>query len=85
MRQNRFGLTMVAALEYVKVGIRVKAICPGAIDTAMVGRITSHRPQRAEQMAAEPVGRMGQPEEIAKAVAWLCSEAASFATGHAVA
>ena len=80
------GLTKTAALEYAKSGVRVNAICPGAIDTPMMGRITGHRPQRAERMAAgEPVGRMGMPEEIAEAVVWLCSDAASFVTGHAMA
>ncbi len=80
------GLTKTAALEYAKPGVRVNAVCPGAIDTPMMGRLTGHRPQQAERMAAaEPVGRMGQPEEIAEAVVWLCSEAASFVTGHAMA
>ena len=80
------GLTKTAALEYAKSGVRVNAICPGAIDTPMMARITDHRPQRAERMAAgEPVGRMGRPEEIAEAVVWLCSDAASFVTGHAMA
>ncbi len=80
------GLTKTAALEYAKSGVRVNAICPGAIDTPMMGRITGHRPQRAEKMAAgEPVGRMGRPEEFAEAVVWLCSDAASFVTGHAMA
>jgi NAD(P)-dependent dehydrogenase (short-subunit alcohol dehydrogenase family) len=80
------GLTKTAALEYAKAGVRVNAVCPGAIDTPMMGRITGHRPQRAARMAAaEPVGRMGRPEEIAEAVVWLCSEAASFVTGQAMA
>jgi NAD(P)-dependent dehydrogenase (short-subunit alcohol dehydrogenase family) len=80
------GLTKTAALEYAKAGVRVNAVCPGAIDTPMMGRITGHRPQRAERMAAsEPVGRMGRPEEIAEAVVWLCSDAASFVTGQAMA
>ena len=79
------GLTKTAALEYAKAGLRVNAVCPGAIDTPMMGRITGHRPQRAERMAAsEPVGRMGSPQEIAEAVVWLCSDAASFVTGHAM-
>ena len=79
------GLTKTAALEYAKSGVRVNAVCPGAIDTPMMGRITGHKPQRAERMAAsEPVGRMGSPEEIAEAVVWLCSDAASFVTGHAM-
>lgn len=80
------GLTKTAALEYAKSGVRVNAVCPGAIDTPMMGRITGHRPQRAARMAAaEPVGRMGQPGEIAEAVVWLCSDSASFVTGHAMA
>ena len=58
---------------------------PGAIDTPMMGRLTDHRPHRAEKMASfEPVGRMGSPQEIAEAVVWLCSDAASFVTGHAM-
>lgn len=76
------GLTKTAALEYAKSGIRVNAVCPGVIKTPMVDRITGQRPGRAERMtAAEPVGRMGKPEEIGEAVVWLCSEAASFVTG----
>jgi len=76
------GLTKTAALEYAKSGIRVNAVCPGVIKTPMVDRITSQRPGRIERMAAaEPVGRMGKPEEIAAAVVWLCSDAASFVTG----
>ena len=80
------GLTKTAALEYAKAGIRVNAVCPGVIDTPMVQRIASRRPHSVEKMAAgEPVGRLGKPEEIAEAVVWLCSEAASFVTGHAMA
>jgi NAD(P)-dependent dehydrogenase (short-subunit alcohol dehydrogenase family) len=80
------GLTRTAALEYAKSNIRVNAVCPGAIDTPMMGRITDHRPTRAARMAAaEPVGRMGVPGEIAEAVVWLCSDSASFVTGHAMA
>jgi len=76
------GLTKTAALEYAKSGIRVNAVCPGVINTPMVERITSQRPGRADRMAAaEPVGRMGRPEEIGEAVVWLCSDAASFVTG----
>ena len=80
------GLTKTAALEYAKSGIRVNAVCPGVIQTAMVERVTGSRPDVLDKMiAAEPIGRSGQPEEIAQAVVWLCSDAASFVTGHAMA
>jgi NAD(P)-dependent dehydrogenase (short-subunit alcohol dehydrogenase family) len=80
------GLSKTAALEYAKAGIRVNAVCPGAIDTPMMGRITNHRADWAAKMASsEPVGRMAQPSEIAEVVVWLCSDAASFVTGHALA
>ena len=80
------GLTKTAALEYAKSGVRVNAVCPGVIQTAMVGRVSGRRPDVLEKMiAAEPIGRSGQPEEIAESVVWLCSDAASFVTGHAMA
>src|SRR5215510_2016450 len=76
------GLTKTAALEYAKSGIRVNSVCPGVIRTPMVERFFSANPQASESMAAlEPVGRLGKPEEIAEAVVWLCSDAASFVTG----
>jgi len=83
-------LTKTAALEYAKSGIRVNAVCPGPTQTPLVDRILSQQPQIANQIveaikAREPMGRMGQPEEIAEAVVWLCSEAASFVTGIALA
>lgn len=80
------GLTKTAALEYAQAGIRVNGICPGVIRTAMVDRITGRDPEVEAQFAAlEPVGRMGTPEEVAEAVVWLCSDAASFVTGHLLA
>ena len=79
------GLTKTAALEYAKSGIRVNAVCPGLIQTPMVERITNGHPQLGEALvAAEPIGRTGRPEEIAESVVWLCSDAASFVTGHAM-
>jgi NAD(P)-dependent dehydrogenase (short-subunit alcohol dehydrogenase family) len=79
------GLTKTAALEYAKTGIRVNAVCPGVIQTPMVERITQAAPRVAEALTAlHPMGRTGKPEEIAEAVVWLCSEAASFVTGHAL-
>ena len=79
------GLTRTAALEYAKSGIRVNAVCPGLIQTPMVERLTADQPQLGEALVAmEPVGRTGRPEEIAESVVWLCSDAASFVTGHAM-
>ena len=76
------GLTKTAALEYAKAGIRVNSVCPGVIETPMVKRAFEKSPEMAEGAASvEPVGRLGQPEEIAEAVVWLCSDAASFVTG----
>jgi NAD(P)-dependent dehydrogenase (short-subunit alcohol dehydrogenase family) len=80
------GLTKTAALEYAKSGIRVNAVCPGVIHTPMVERLFSNQPHWGEMVQAmEPVARMGKPEEIAEAVVWLCSDAASFVTGLAMA
>jgi len=79
------GLTKTAALEYAKQGIRVNAVCPGVIETPMVQRLTDRHPSAAEAMVAgHPIGRVGKPEEVAEAVIWLCSEAASFVTGLAM-
>lgn len=78
-------LTKTAALEYAKDGIRVNAVCPGVIRTPMIERFFGESPEaEAQFVAMEPVGRMGLPEEIAEAVIWLCSDAASFVTGHAM-
>jgi NAD(P)-dependent dehydrogenase (short-subunit alcohol dehydrogenase family) len=77
------GLTKTAALEYAKSGIRVNAVCPGYIRTPLIEAALTIRPEMEEQIVSRhPVGRMGHPEEIAAAVAWLCSDAASFVTGH---
>lgn len=76
-------LTRTAALEYAKNKVRINAVCPGVIKTAMVERFTGGKPEVEAQFAAgEPIGRLGQPEEIASAVLWLCSDGASFVTGH---
>lgn len=76
------GLTKTAALEYAKANIRVNAVCPGVINTPMFEKGLQIDPRIADTMAArEPIGRLGKPEEIAEAVVWLCSEAASFVTG----
>lgn len=80
------GLTKTAALEYAQLGIRVNAVCPGVIQTPMIDRLTGTNKEAIDQFTKlEPVGRFGQPEEIANAVIWLCSDKASFVTGHAMA
>ena len=77
------GLTKTAALEYAQQGIRVNAVCPGYIRTPLIeSALTSSPELEAQIVARHPVGRMGRPEEIAEAVVWLCSDAASFVTGH---
>jgi NAD(P)-dependent dehydrogenase (short-subunit alcohol dehydrogenase family) len=80
------GLTRVAALDYAQKGIRVNAVCPGAIMTPMLERVMGDGEEsRREIVANEPVGRLGTPEEIAATVLWLCGDGASFITGQAIA
>lgn len=79
------GLTKSAALAYAQAGIRVNAVCPGFVHSPMTERKFSTNPELEERLAAKhPIGRMGTPEEIAAAVVWLCSGAASFVTGHSL-
>ena len=78
------GLTKSAALEYGRKNIRVNAVCPGVIRTAMFDRAVLADPKVGPSVAQlHPIGRIGEPEEVAAVVLWLCSDAASFVTGHA--
>jgi NAD(P)-dependent dehydrogenase (short-subunit alcohol dehydrogenase family) len=79
------GLTRTAALEYAQQGIRINAVCPGAIDTPMMDATFKRFPGFRETLTAYvPIGRMGSPEEVAGAIAWLSCDAASFVTGEAL-
>lgn len=79
------GMTKSAALEYAARGIQINAICPGIIETPMMGRFSGGTPEgRQRVIDQEPIGRMGKPEEIASAVLWLCSDLGAFTIGHAL-
>ena len=79
------GLTKSAALEYAKEGIRVNAVCPGYTRTPLIQGLLDNPEKAAEVESLHPMGRFGLPEEISEVVVWLCSDAASFVTGHAMA
>jgi NAD(P)-dependent dehydrogenase (short-subunit alcohol dehydrogenase family) len=84
-KHGLIGMTKSAALDYAAANIRINAICPGIIDTEMMRRFTGGTDEgRAAVIAQEPLGRMGQPDEIAAAVLWLCSDEAAFTVGHAM-
>lgn len=79
------GLTKAAGTEYAKQGIRTNAVCPGGVETPMFAKLGDDPAIRAAVNGMHPIGRMGQPEEVAELVVWLCSDAASFVTAAAVA
>ena len=77
------GLTKTAAIDYAAKGIRINAVCPGVIQTAIVDELISCNPQLESAFTKEiPNGRFGKPEEIADAVLWLCSPQATYMNGH---
>jgi len=76
------GLVRSVAIDTAKLGIRVNAICPGVIATAMVDRLAKAAPNFEEALLAlKPMARLGQPNEAAEAAMWLASDKASFVTG----
>jgi NAD(P)-dependent dehydrogenase (short-subunit alcohol dehydrogenase family) len=79
------GITRSVAIEYAKRGIRVNAVCPSWIDTALTEPYTRANPRLNEMMAERlPMGRLCTVEDVARAIVWLCSDASSFVTGHAL-
>ena len=84
-KHGTIGLTRSAAIQYSGKNIRVNAVCPGVIRTPMLDEVLRIRPEAEEHYRGlHPVGRLGEPQEVADAVVWLCSEQASFVTGHAL-
>jgi NAD(P)-dependent dehydrogenase (short-subunit alcohol dehydrogenase family) len=77
------GLTKAAAIEYAAQGLRINAVCPAVIKTPMTDPFFDDKDMTATVTAMHPMGRVGRPEEVASTVLWLCSEDASFVTGHA--
>ncbi len=79
------GLTKTAAVEFAKKNIRVNAVCPGGIRTQMLERAIEDKPWVEKQLLRlQPIGRLGEPKEVGRVVVFLCSDEASFVTGHAM-
>ena len=79
------GLTKTAALEYSALGIRINAVNPAAIDTEMIYRLANGINTTKDDLSTlHPIGRLGRGDEVAEAVLWLCSDRASFVTGHSL-
>lgn len=79
------GLTRSAAAEYARMGIRINAVCPGVIRTAMFERVIDQGLADEQSIRRlHPIGRIGEVDEVANAVLWLCSDQSSFVTGHAL-
>ncbi len=77
------GLTKTAAVENARTGVRVNAVCPGSTDTPMLQAAMAVSPMvKKLVMSSVPTGRLGRPEEIAEAIVWLCSDHASYVSGH---
>ncbi|MEP6884472.1 MAG: glucose 1-dehydrogenase [Gammaproteobacteria bacterium] len=76
------GLSKAAALEQARAGIRINVIAPGPVRTGLLTRMVAGKIELDAIADLVPMGRISEPQEIAQAVLWLCSESASFVTGH---
>jgi A-factor type gamma-butyrolactone 1'-reductase (1S-forming) len=77
------GLTRAASLEYPRQGIRVNAVLPGVVDTAMPQEMFAAAPGAIDAIGeTSPMGRLARPDEVAEAAAWLCSDRSSYVNGH---
>jgi len=85
-KHGMIGLTKTAAMEHAQDHIRVNVVCPGLIDTAMADRFTGGPQTDVEQfiMSLKPMRRRGTSAEVAESIVWLCSDAASYVTGHSM-
>lgn len=84
-KSGMLGLTRVAALDYGASGIRVNAICPGAILTPHMREAVERDPRHLDGLVSmTPIGRVAEADEVAEAAVWLCTNAASFVLGHAL-
>ncbi len=79
------GMTKTATLEYAEAGLRINAVCPGPVRTGMAERFISEDPEWEKRVTSKnPIARLADPEEIAAAVLWLCSDESSFVTRQAI-
>lgn len=85
-KHGMIGLTKTAAMEHAQDQIRVNVVCPGLIDTPMADRFTGGPQGDVEQfiMSLKPMRRRGTSAEVAESIVWLCSDAASYVTGHSM-
>ena len=79
------GMTKSTALELARSNIRVNAVAPGPVDTGLLHRMVEGKVPLSAIAESTPMGRIAMPEEIAEAIVWLCSDAASYVTGHTLA
>ena len=84
-KHAEIGMTKSSAIEYAKHGIRINAICPGLVETPLIATTLKEHKDFADQLiAAHPIGRIAQAEEISDAIVWLCSDRSSYLVGAAL-